>query len=520
MPSRRTTLPMHYHGATHVTASQQRDIECGHFRDGVKWRQLLPVFLALVLVVPAAHGQTVFTWPKDSSDVSQYTTVDQCLAATRRVRLLGASNPSLIWRDTLPHTTASEAADARAPLPEPLTAVARQCTDHLTVATAPLSDFVPLLALTLLAGRDTAAGVLVQRRLKSIGAVSLDERAAVLDTVIAAYLGAWSRGVDVEWFTYVRPARLAPAESLVMQLSRMKAVPWQMRLKNDVALLEAAGAAADTGAARHAADAGIAVASSLTDAERRSNEFLDYGGALVSALAESERRTLLDSLRRSTAAYARSYRALWERVTGPRGVPSGFGKPIGEPAPQVTADYWFRRGDSTTARPTKGKVNLVVFFGPCEGTFARPDCQAEYAILRRLARRFPELELTLVARTIGVFGDAAPPSPSEEAAMLAHAWLDERHLPGAVAVTTTPFWRLPDPDRRRIARDTPNETNYSFARSWPVTVSREFNGIPAIPFLIDEQGFVVDANFGLRPAELEWPELIETLLSRHVVSRP
>jgi hypothetical protein len=229
------------------------------------------------------------------------------------------------------------------------------------------------------------------------------------------------------------------------------------------------------------------------------------------------RAALLDSLRHSTAAYASLYRSLVGKVMGTGPLPAGVGQPIGEPAPRIEADFWFRRGDSTATRPTKGKVSLVVFQDPqlCYFGATRPDCQATYARLRRLARQFPALEITLVAQTQGWFDKAAPPAPAEEAALLAHAWLEERQIPAALAVTATPFWRLADPDRRRINRDVPNAIHYTFGR--PSARARGITNLaPFDAYLIDQVGALVTVS-SLNEDQL--PQLIATLLARPAASR-
>ena len=135
-------------------------------------------------------------------------------------------------------------------------------------------------------------------------------------------------------------------------------------------------------------------------------------------------------------------------------------------------------------------------------------CNRTYAGLRRVAQRFPALEITLVAQTYGLFDKMAPPPPGLEAEQFQRAWLTERHLPGALAVTSTPFWRLPAPDRRRINRDVPNVVQYSFGRTWHVP-----NWIFP-PFLIDQDGTIVETAF--RSFDADLPEMIAVLLARQV----
>ena len=124
----------------------------------------------------------------------------------------------------------------------------------------------------------------------------------------------------------------------------------------------------------------------------------------------------------------------------------------------------------------------------------------EFATLREWARRFPALELTLVARTLGYFATVAQPDPAQEAERL-RRWLhEEQQLPGALAVTRWPFRRLPAPDRRVLYQlpDTTNETGYP--AEWG-----------AMMFLVDREGRFV-ATDGRGCGDEEFAELIAATL--------
>jgi len=466
--------------------------------------------LVLGLVTPAAQGQTLFARP-DTLDVARYTTVEECLAAITRVKDSVENQPEWIWRDTLPATQSRLAADARAPLPAPVEAVARRCSARFRGGAAPLVDFGPLLSLFVAADRDADADTLLARRLKEVGPTADRERAAVLDTAIHVYLALNQlAGQFYALPLFAHPARLAAAESLVTALVQIKTVPWEARL-DAYGELGISASSVDTALAGRAAKAMLAVVNGLSDLERRSSAFRSRAWEITAALWFDKRAALLDSLRHGTAAYAALWRELWGEVAGKdSAVLDGFARPIGRPAPPIQSDWWFGRDDSTVVRPVKGKVNLVLFLNPGDFSCFEEDgtslCNRTYAGLRRVAQRFPTLEITLVAQTYGFFDKAAPPPPDVEATLLRRAWLAERHLPGTLAVTNTPFWRLPAPDRRRINRDVPNVTNYSFGRTWHVP-----NWIFP-PFLIDQDGRIVETQF--RSFDADLPEMIAILLAR------
>ncbi|HEU4588167.1 MAG TPA: hypothetical protein VFS11_05950 [Gemmatimonadales bacterium] len=418
------------------------------------------------------------------------------------------------WRDTLPESRASLAAKARASLPVPVAAAARRCGARFAGATAPLNQFAPFLSLFLAADRDRDAATLLARRLKGVAPDAERERAAVLDTAIAEYLGLQrlAAGPEVTVPLFTQPGRLAEAETLLAELSQLKSVTWQTRTRGYLVLASSASTAGDTARAQRARERLLRAVSTLTAAERRTNEFQELLGPLYQTTIQVNAAALLDSLRHSTSAYLALQRALWQEAAGN----IRFPLPIGEVAPPIEAEFWFRRNDTTVARPIAGKVNLVVFLNQiaCFGINSRPTCERIDARLRRLAQRFPALEITLVAQTRGFFSFAAPPAPGEEAALLQRSWLGERRLPGVLAVSTTDFWRLPAPDRRRIDRPTANASRYSFGRT-AMNIGAQWQGVPS--FLVDESGTIVHALNDIDESVL--PDLIEILLARQLANR-
>ena len=118
--------------------------------------------------------------------------------------------------------------------------------------------------------------------------------------------------------------------------------------------------------------------------------------------------------------------------------------------------------------------------------------------------------LTLVAQTHGYLGAMVPPPPAAEADSLRAWWLEKHHLPGALAVTNTDFWRLQDPDRRRIERTAANKTSYTFGPRWPAGGA----------YLVDRSGTIVDV---VAPsdasAELRVSRLIAALFAQQTASR-
>jgi hypothetical protein len=448
---------------------------------------VLPLLLAAVmgsaLTSPVA-AQTRFEWPDTTVQVAKYTTVEQCLAATARVRTGQegrAAATSTVWRDTMP---SADLGEVLKPAPAPVTETAARCAARFTEPTTDLHDFVVLLPLYLEAGRDADASALVARRMAAAPVKATRERTAVGDTAVDIYLKA-------------RPLRLDAAEQILLARARGSADRIE-RIALYSKLMILAGNVGDTARARRAARWVVAVADSLTTAERESEKFETLeGGTSGKALVFAATRVLtglsvmLDSLRHGTAAFAALERSMWAVATGNR--PESLPFPVGERAPTITADYWFPREAAGTPHPAPGRVSIFQFldhdscFSSTWWGHVRDNCTTRLATLRRLSERFPALEIILVSHTHGAFLYVKPPAPAEEAEAIRH-WLEPFRVRGAtIAVSSTPFWNLPRPDARRIDKDTPNLTSYNFVHNemWKPTSSL---------FLIDQDGTLVATN--------------------------
>lgn len=159
-------------------------------------------------------------------------------------------------------------------------------------------------------------------------------------------------------------------------------------------------------------------------------------------------------------------------------------------------------------RPTPSAISLIVFLDRCDSFVLQ--CLETYATIKRLASEYPELELTLSAQTYGFFFDQKPPAPEEEAKLYQKWWLEFHSLPAALLITETPFWRLSDPDRRRINEEIDNRKNYSFG-SWIVK--------PQMGVLVDREGTIVYTNILGRTTERRFGELIQVLREGRSIDR-
>ncbi|HEX6535710.1 MAG TPA: hypothetical protein VF041_14025 [Gemmatimonadaceae bacterium] len=453
--------------------------------------------LALALATAPATAQTRFAWPDTTVDVSKYTTVDLCLAAVSRAQHGVDVREALSGRRD---TILRDPRDQLKPLPAPVTDVATRCAARFPEATAKLEDFAPLLALYLVAGRDTDATALVARRLAVVPAKSKPERRAVEDTTIRIYLAA-------------RPARLDAAERILVARAHEGGTDRMDRMEIYTQLMKSAAGVGDTARARRVARWIVAVADSLTPAERESEKFEGMGGGggkflVFDAVQELVGlQVMLDSLRHSTAALVALERNTWAAQLHER--PEALPIPIGERAPTIKADYWLPAEAASTPRPAPGHASFVIFLDDKDCLRFEQDvdavsdgCGSELATLHRFSERFPTLDITIVSSTHGHFVYAPPMTPAEEAGMIRN-WLEPYHIPRlTVAVTSTPFWNLPSPDGRRIENPTANQTSYSFAKQVQPQSAE---------YLIDQDGILVTV-FSRNESELA--QFIDVLVHR------
>jgi hypothetical protein len=463
-------------------------------------RHTIPIALALIAMTSiSASAQTRFQWPDTTSHVTRYTHIEDCLAANARVWGSVRHRQELInWRDTVPFNSH----EGLEPLPPDVSRTAIQCAARFDVAKVEPREFAYAMQLFLDAGRDSDAAILVERRLAAAPAKNVLERGAIVDTAVTLYADA-------------KPARLDAADRLLLQRTKTSS-DRVSRLKTYATMLIAANTVADSVHASRAAKLIVGVADSLTVADRQSDAYErmrdGFDGSLyiydaIETLTGV--KTRLDSLRKSTEAYGRLERANWARATGER--PEALEIPIAQRATTLTADFWFPGTASAVSHPGRGHPSLVVFFEhpDCIGQETTDNasplalCSRRSSELRRIAHRFPTLEIDIVASTHGQFMYLPPTAPAEEAA-LTKQLVDSLHIPGAIlGVTTTPFWRLPDPDSRRIDKELPNTAHYTFGKTMKV-------GSGSV-FLVDSDGLIAVA---WRVREEELGQFIELLLQR------
>jgi len=490
--------------------------------------------LAVLWAGPAA-GQTLFEWPDTAVDVSKYTTIEECWAAVGRVRRRIAEEKEWtdanrgMWRDTMPDLVQGTAVE---PLPERVRETARACLSRFADPEAvPIDAYWILVPLYLHAGWDDRAWALVERRMAAVSDDDPEALAAAADTMIDILRGSPKGGhhalavepprydlVDellaryadrisdrvLRFRTYSRSlswARYPPGDSVEAKRERDRAT-------RVLALFDSL--------ADHEIDRLVQQSQSmLTEIEAYRAQF----GALME-LSYGGREALLDSLRSSTSAYVKLTKQFEKRlppVLGQLYAEATGGFAIGSRAPAIEADIWIGcEQDPCEPRPRPGRVSLVVFASPgeCVGVIAGPGemyldrCAVMLIRLRRLKQRFPELDITTVSRSLGFWGYLKEGITPEREAELTWRWLNSFGVEAALAMVRTDYWRLPDPDARRIDTESANDRNYTFGKGGRVQ--------SGAAFLIDEDGIVVrvDDLTALIEVEAEFTELIAVLFER------
>jgi hypothetical protein len=484
---------------------------------------LLAVGVALWSAPAPAPAQTLFDWPDTTVNIEAYATLEECQAAVARSLIYTDSRRDLttgIWTDTIP-LDSLDAAGPR-PLPTPVVETARRCGARFSNAdTVSVANFDALFTLYLQAGWDAKAHTLVKRRLAAVGVKDDRERASVLGSAFRVLLALSNERVGQR--------RTAMAEDILKTgLPQVSDRLMRLVLYQQLSLIASFETNADSAAAKaQRVVAGMRpIMDSLTKQEM---DKLRDGGPFTAGIEDQGdyvqryyamlnmslgKRTFLDSLRHSTAAYVKLKRDNWARATGMLPETYRNGDPLGEQAPPITADLWLGYDPSNGPRPTPGHVSLVVFLNnhECNGVPTTSiqlgrDCARSLDPLRRLEERFPELEVTVVSPASGHFLYLKDGMTPEREAELTKQWLESHGVHAALAMTTTGSWRLPDPDSRQISRPTGNRTNYSFGSGRRIANSSAF--------LIDQDGIVVHTRQMNRwSVYQDYDELIEILLHR------
>ena len=459
----------------------------------------------------SAGAQTLFEWPAARVDVSTYRTIEECRAAVDRVRFQSEQRKiveSRIWRDTVPF----EESEWREPYEPIVSQTARACLSrHVNVDSVDLVDYRHLIALYAYASWDDKARAVALRKAATIAPGADGERLELLrelTKLVAPADGAW-----------MKPPRFRLAEDIIVAV----APAFRDRIMRLHALqipLAFAEIGVDSALVKRAAARATALGDSLTKKEWEA--FADEGTTLAFQDADSVRANfgqrlaavlegafgeavLLDSLRRSTAAYAALQRSTFRRVFGdvPENHPAF--PAAGKRAPPVTGDVWIGGRDSSRQVPTPGRVSLVLVAPEsCFGEVLSPYsyCAGRLGALSRLMRRFPDLDVTVLNGTLGYWKFVKDGVTDSVESRLTQKVLEVHGVRARLVTRSTPFVRLKAPDDRRVNR-------YESLYQDPL-----IRNYPGGATLVDHDGIVVHSEDLSRYSEPRFARRVQALFDR------
>lgn len=465
--------------------------------------------LAVLLAAPATQAQELFVTPDTSPDYRAYRHMDECQSALMRLLSKEAAKDT-VWRDTSVWVDD----DMHRTLPDPIVQIGRICMAKVNSDTLP-REFVHLWASGLLiVNRDLD----VERMYRSyLDSVPSSQRQAAFRQTMNVYRNA-------------RPIRLDVIESLYNRaLEEIDRDSIEHLILLNVYMANSIYRTLDMDVARGYINRTLDIIDTLSEQVKKRPSY--FQAAMPLFVAALYLDPGFDSLSRSTVSYVNHVGGLYRRITG-----TDFENKtiIGMTAPDIHGDFFLRLRDSSfnygqgkvqnvapKAIPVRGKINLIAFLqGGCHRFTAwdpnhvmrqagSPRCWPLLSTIRRLKESYPDVEVSIVSRTFGNFASSPALDPNEEADTLARYFLDFHRINGNVVVESTPYFRLPGFDNRRIDTDTKNDINYTLLGK-PRTSHTSV-------ILTDENGIIVfESELGgiSGSAEERSRQMIEALLSR------
>ncbi len=477
--------------------------------------------ISLLLVSTAGlQAQTTFDPPTRSPDYESYLYFEDCLGAVGRIRGVERMTSKVV--DTTRRERKKRYHD---PLSQAVKDTGRICSTRWPVDSVEMKHIKwwgeDLMAL----GRIDDVKIIYKRYIASLSLASkaeerLNARAGVRDLygrylddeLLSDYLTYWKEYHDD-----------IPSDSLPLKLTSLlsKIVMWVQLWEPDRAASEL--------------DEYIKYLYEIP-LERRTSPLISYMAyrffPTAKLLRESE---IMEKLSVSTSAYSEYLKDLWKQIGGS----NELVLPLDSIAPQLIGKWLYTAQkdandnlfasllpDSKIDFPRKGKINLIAFIeGGCHedaykttpGTFQRlvaivdaegrsASCNSTIEAINRIKEKYPEIELTIVSRTFGLFGTVLPESPEKEAETLAKYFIEHYNVNGNVLVAETEYFRLPGLDQRRIDYPDENEENYKIANI-P-------NGGYLKVVLVDPDGKIFFADLIMRDEENVASNLTGAVLKR------
>lgn len=392
---------------------------------------------ATLLLVAGATGLPAQQAPAASDPFARYVRPGECEQAAIRLT-------RLYWRDKRADTVVyGPASDS---VPAPVVTAARACASRFTVAGAQERDLLDLAQLYTRAGQDDLAQAAIDRLLGTQAAMTPVQRGWTLYLLSNSLLGA-------------RPTRMENARKYLAQLDALGAPVALFRMLAHTQFAEYAITVNDRAGATSEARSALAAAKQLSRNDQIDFVFstvdayaalamplaLQSGGPAAVALFDTVNTALLPLRPAGSSELAQ----LRNRIANARARYPLFGAK----APRIEANWWFN-APGETARPTPGKMTVLVFGGPTGG-------YENHAVIRRLNAKYAPtgLDAILTTSTRGYFRSQPMQSPATEADLAGKYFIDHLKLPVAVAVQETPF-SIRATDGRRMNQQMSNSRNY------------------------------------------------------------
>jgi hypothetical protein len=410
---------------------------------------------------PSANVADTGDFAHGPSDFSRYTTPGLCVAAARYTSVvLRRTQAAQAIMDTI-----RDQFPTRDTLPASAIAVAQRCSARFSVSGTPAPELSDLLTLSLLAGNDSMARQVVERRLALTRNTA--QRDTLFEAAIAAYLGA-------------APARMSLAQALVAQVDKLGPSEQITRLAMHDSLLVFAVATYDTAQIRQEANRLIALghevpASALQYDYHPIAEA--YSGLLAIAfVAHPESLTTIAAAAKADLQRFPSGRTFppnkpyWRAelldytnasldqvlaALSPLADPRVFG----QTPPPLHATSWFPTSPASWP-PGSGPVSLIVYggygvcFGNLTGQYDFNGCggfgELHAAEFEKIARYAASgIPVTLAVETWRSGFGGLPQSAAANVDTLRWYYRDHLKLPVNVAVVVDSVQQIPAPDGRQ-----------------------------------------------------------------------
>lgn len=469
-----------------------------------------------ILSIPiVSEGQTLFKKPDTVANYSAYRYADECNAAVTRVTA-EIDSKNKFWRDTLAFASTLILQD----FPPEAKDVGKLCYSKINIDTIPVKHAGKWANYLNAAGMEKETENLLIRLMDS----SRDRQAALAlrDIILPIYMNG-------------RPPRFDMCKKFYnLALNNIHKDSAFALMLLDFGMIKAAIKFGDF-------DLIVSLSKNgLKEYEKTPVKFRDdvhevqmvYNGGLGGALGVGNIYAELDSLSVSTVAYRKLRDKMWNTYVPLLGnspyadsieVPSLKGnwafknnfKVIGE---NIELSDSYSKMQDGASRPVPGKINVITFiqggchqfstalkYGRSNGHPSR-NCWPQLASLRRLKAKFPDVEVTVVSKTYGLYADGAPLKPELEADTLASYILGFHKIPALHLIAEGTFMRIPGIDNRRIDTGVDYQFDYEIdGRS----LSSAGNTL-----IVDESGKVFHSGPVVGADELIVAKKIEVVLKR------